>query len=820
MMKMKGLLVCSLALMVFFVAVSGGSSPSGDKVTYDKKSLVIDGQHRILFSASIHYPRSTPQMWPSLIAKAKKGGIDVIQTYVFWNLHEPQQGQYDFGGNNDLVKFIKEIQAQGLYASLRIGPYIESEWSYGGLPFWLHDIPGIVYRTDNEPFKNQMQRFTKKIVDMMKEDKLYASQGGPIIISQIENEYGIVEGAFHEKGKSYVRWAAQMAVGLQTGVPWMMCKQQDAPDPVINTCNGMRCGETFLGPNSPNKPAMWTENWTSFYQVYGEEPYIRSAEDIAYHVALFIAKKGSYVNYYMYHGGTNFGRTASAFVITGYYDQAPLDEYGLIRQPKWGHLKELHAAIKLCSNNLLFAEQIILPLSPQQEAYVYGDYRNSGECSAFLVNKDNRVAKVLFHDMLYQLPPNSISILPDCKVEAFNTAKVSSQHDKRTMVPIEKFDSNARWKEYTEAIPDFGKTSFRANGLLEQMNTTKDKSDYLWYTLSFQHDLPDEQVMLNVQSRGHVLRAFVNGNYAGSAHGTHKNPSFSMETNVTLSKGKNSISLLSQMVGLPDSGAYMERKVAGLHIVKIQHKDLSRNYWGYQVGLLGEKSEIYSDGGSSKVQWDKLGSTAKPLTWYKIHFDAPARSDPVALNLGSMGKGQAWINGQNIGRYWVSLRTPKGKPSQTWYHVPRSFLKSTGNLLVLLEEETGNPLGISLDKVLITTICGHVSESHLPPVSSWVEKNQRTKNNGQKQNRDGTPNVQLSCPQGKTISKILFASYGTPSGDCQGYAHGSCHASNSETIAQQACLGRRKCSISASSENFGDPCPTMLKTLVVDAQCI
>ncbi|EEF24497.1 beta-galactosidase, putative, partial [Ricinus communis] len=71
------------------------------------------------------------QMWPSLIGKAKEGGLDVIQTYVFWNLHEPQPGQYDFSGRYDLVKFVKEIQAQGLYVCLRIGPFIESEWTYG-----------------------------------------------------------------------------------------------------------------------------------------------------------------------------------------------------------------------------------------------------------------------------------------------------------------------------------------------------------------------------------------------------------------------------------------------------------------------------------------------------------------------------------------------------------------------------------------------------------------------------------------------------------------------------------------------------------------
>lgn len=239
-------------------------------------------------------------MWPDLISKAKQGGIDVIQTYVFWNLHEPQPGQYDFRGKSDLVKFISEVKKQGLYASLRIGPFIEAEWNYGGLPVWLRFVPNIVYRSDNEPFKFYMQNFTTKIVTMMKSAGLYASQGGPIILSQIENEYQNIEAAFGTEGPSYVTWAANMAVGLNTGVPWVMCKQTDAPDPVINSCNGMKCGETFAGPNSPKKPAIWTENWTSFFQTYGGGTYIRSAEDIAFNVALFIAKfAGSFINYYM-----------------------------------------------------------------------------------------------------------------------------------------------------------------------------------------------------------------------------------------------------------------------------------------------------------------------------------------------------------------------------------------------------------------------------------------------------------------------------------------------------------------------------------------
>lgn len=127
-------------------------------VSHDGRAIIIDGQRRVLLSGSIHYPRSTPevasvpllfhvyfhcitvnivfvnidlQMWPDLIRKAKEGGLDAIETYVFWNAHEPARRQYDFSGHLDLIRFIKTIQDEGLYAVLRIGPYVCAEWNYG-----------------------------------------------------------------------------------------------------------------------------------------------------------------------------------------------------------------------------------------------------------------------------------------------------------------------------------------------------------------------------------------------------------------------------------------------------------------------------------------------------------------------------------------------------------------------------------------------------------------------------------------------------------------------------------------------------------------
>ncbi|KAG5234369.1 beta-galactosidase [Salix suchowensis] len=710
-----------LSWAVLAVAIIRDSGVRGGEVTYDGRSLIVDGQRKILFSGSIHYPRSTPEMWPSLIAKAKEGGVDVIQTYVFWNLHEPRPGEYDFSGRNDVVGFVKEIQAQGLYVCLRIGPFIESEWTYGGFPFWLHDVPDIVYRSDNEPFKFYMQNFTTKIVSMMKSEGLYASQGGPIILSQIENEYQNVEAAFGDKGPPYVLWAAKMAVELQTGVPWVMCKQADAPDPVINTCNGMRCGETFGGPNSPTKPSLWTENWTSFYQVYGGEPYIRSAEDIAFHVTLFIAKKGSYINYYMFHGGTNFGRTASAYVITGYYDQAPLDEYGLIRQPKWGHLKDLHAAIKSCSTTILEGVQSNFSLGQLQQAYIFEE-KGAG-CAAFLVNNDQKNnATVEFRNLTFELLPKSISILPDCENIIFNTAKVNLEGNEITRTSSQLFDDADRWEAYTDVIPNFADTNLKSDTLLEHMNTTKDKSDYLWYTFSFQPNSSCTEPVLHVESLAHVASAFVNSKYAGSAHGSKdaKGP-FTMEAPIVLNDEMNNISILSTMVGLPDSGAFLERRYAGLTRVEIRCAqqevyNFTNNYeWGYQVGLSGENLNIYMREHLGNIEWNEVASaTDQPLTWFKIEFDAPKGDDPVVLNLSTMGKGEALVNGQSIGRYWLSFLTSRGQPSQTLYHIPRAFLNTSGNLLVLLEESGGDPLHISVDTVSRTGLQEHASRYHPP----------------------------------------------------------------------------------------------------------
>ncbi|XP_050219902.1 beta-galactosidase 9 isoform X1 [Mercurialis annua] len=847
-------------------------------VSYDRRSLIIDGHRRMLISGGIHYPRATPQMWPDLIAKSKEGGLDVIQTYVFWNGHEPVRGQYFFEGRYDLVKFVKLVGESGLFLHLRIGPYVCAEWNYGGFPVWLRDIPGIVFRTDNAPFKEEMQRFVKKIVDLMREEMLFSWQGGPVIMLQIENEYGNIEHSFGPGGKEYMKWAARMALGLDAGVPWVMCRQTDAPASIIDTCNAYYCDG--YKPNSNDKPIFWTEDWDGWFTTWGGSLPHRPVEDLAFAVARFFQRGGSFQNYYMYFGGTNFARTAGGpFYITSYDYDAPIDEYGLVSEPKWGHLKDLHAAIKLCEPALVAVDSAqYIKLGPKQEAHVYHanayaeglnltHHGTQSRCSAFLANIDeHREVNVRFLGQSYTLPPWSVSILPDCMNVVFNTAKVAAQTSikpmvltlpyvldnsapKKLMAHNESSLISSSWVTVKEPISLWSKNNITAEGILEHLNVTKDESDYLWYftriyisndDIAFWEE-KEVHPALTIDGMRDVLRVFINGQLTGSMIGRW----VKVVQPLQFQKGYNELVLLSQTVGLQNYGAFLEKDGAGLRgQIKLTgfkngDIDLSHRVWTYQVGLQGEYQKIYTAENNEKAGWTVLTRDDIPstFTWYKTYFDTPAGTDPLALDFGSMGKGQAWVNGHHIGRYWTlaapkegcqvcdyrgaydseKCRTNCGKPTQIWYHVPRAWLQTSNNLLVIFEETGGNPFEVSVKLRSAGVVCAQVSETHYPPLQRW---NHTGFKDGNVSVKDMTPEMQLHCQDGYIISSVEFASYGTPQGSCQKFSKGNCHSSDSLSVVSKACQGKNACNVAVSNSVFGDPCRGTVKTLAVEAKCV
>ncbi|KAA8516637.1 hypothetical protein F0562_016857 [Nyssa sinensis] len=809
------------------------------KVSYDSRAITINGERKLIISGSIHYPRSTPAMWPDLIKKAKEGGLNTIETYVFWNAHEPLRRQYEFSGNLDIIRFIRTIQDEGLYVFLRIGPYVCAEWNYGGFPVWLHSIPGIEFRTNNPQFENEMQNFTTLIVDKVKHAGLFASDGGPVILAQIENEYGNVMSSYGDAGKTYINWCANLAESLHVGVPWIMCQQWDTPASMIQSCNGWYCDQ--YQPSSHDVPKIWTENWTGWYKAWGGQDPHRTAEDLAFAVARFFQYGGTLQNYYMYHGGTNFGRVSGGpYIATTYDYDAPLDEFGNLNQPKWGHLKQLH--------NLLISMEKILTHGVTREID-FGNmmsatiFKYSGKRVCFFGNANNEEdITISFEGTNYTIPAWSVSILPDCFTEVYNTARVNTQTSVMVKSP-NKADQgrepyNLLWKwraEHFEHLKTDSKKKSHpqkdviyATQLFDQKVITNDTSDYLWYMTSLNIDDNEysdwkKDVKLQVHTGGPVLHAFVNGKHAGSQWGTNGKYDFVFETNIKLKPGNNSISLLSVTVGLQNYGAFFDDMQNGIvGPVKLiaknkQQKDLSKNEWVYRVGIHGiEKQQLYKEDCHYNRHWNLENlPTKRMFVWYKTSFEAPLGNDPIVLDLLGLGKGIAWVNGHNIGRYWPSYNADEngcsstcdyrgaysnskclsncGESSQRWYHVPRSFLRDEGNTLTLFEEFGGNPSLISVHTVTVEKVCANTYEGNI---------------------------LELSCQGGKVISDIKFASFGDPQGACGSFERGTCESPNSLAVVKKACLGKESCLIDVSESNFeASLCRVFPLRLAVEATC-
>ncbi|CAL1397860.1 unnamed protein product [Linum trigynum] len=835
-----------LLVVVLFECYCCIEKANSASVSYDHRALVIDGKRRILQSGSVHYPRTSPEMWPEIIRKSKEGGLDVIETYVFWNYHEPVRGQYYFEGRFDLVKFLRTVQDAGLMVHLRIGPYACAEWNYGGFPMWLHFLPGIQFRTTNSVFQSEMQRFLEKIVNLMNEENLFASQGGPVILAQVENEYGNVEWAYGLPGPNYVKWAADTALNLNVSVPWVMCQQYDAPDPIINTCNGFYCDQ--FTPNSPSKPKFWTENYPGWFAAFGSPVPQRPVEDVAFAVARFFEYGGTLQNYYMYFGGTNFGRTAGGPMIATSYDyDAPIDEYGFIRQPKWGHLRDLHQAIKQCEDHLVDGDSTQQSLGYNLEAHVY--CISSDDCAAFLANYGSSSdANVTFNGNTYFLPAWSVSVLPDSKNEIFNTAKVTTQrsiHDSplasnTTRNEVSLGESSWSWHKEEKGISG-SNNSFTAHGLLEHINTTEDTSDFLWYSTSFVNDGQAIDALLNIESLGQAALVFLNKNRVAFGFGNHDIAAFSLSQKVTLVEGTNTLDILSMMVGVQNYGPWFDVQKAGLVAVIVADFSsginmLSSRDWDYQVGLNGEslglEKEVNAANSSLWTQGTDM-PISESLVWYKTTFRSPEGNGPLVLDLAGMGKGEAWVNGQSIGRYWSTYLSPAagcsdtcdyrgphdakscltkcGQPSQTLYHIPRSWVHSGDNLLVLREELGGDPMQISVLSHTGQEICSVVSEDDPTPPESWRPNMEF---------RSQSPEVRLKCEQGWRITSINFAGFGSPEGDCGRFTPGACHA-DMLSVVQKACIGQEGCSIplSSATASLAEACPGVSKRFAVEALC-
>lgn len=299
--------------------------------------FLLDGEpHRIL-SGAIHYFRVHPDLWADRIRKAKLMGLNTIETYVAWNAHAPSPGVFDLTGGLDLGRFLDLVAAEGMHAIVRPGPYICAEWTNGGLPYWLFADGTVGVRRDEPGFLDAVQRYLEHLAPVLVPRQI--DHGGPIVLVQVENEYGA-----YGSDPVYLTKLEHMHRAIGLTVPFTSVDQpmgtmlEDGSLPSLHKTGsfGSRSASRLerLRQAQPTGPLMCSEFWDGWFDSWGEHHHTTPAADSARELDVLLAAGGS-VNIYMFHGGTNFGFTNGANdkgvyrpISTSYDYDAPLDEAG------------------------------------------------------------------------------------------------------------------------------------------------------------------------------------------------------------------------------------------------------------------------------------------------------------------------------------------------------------------------------------------------------------------------------------------------------------------------------------------------------------
>jgi beta-galactosidase len=311
-------------------------------VTIDGDHFVRDGKPYQIISGTIHYPRVPREYWRDRLKKARAMGLNTVETYVFWNLHEPQLGKFDFTGQLDVAAFIRTAQEEGLNVIVRPGPYVCAEWEAGGFPAWLFADPALQVRTRDPKFLEAADRYLMRVGEEL--GGLQVSRGGPIIAVQVENEYGSFG---HDK--EYMEHIHQSLIkaGLGEGLFYTSDGADQLPNdalPGVLAVINFGPGEAQrdfakLAKLRPGQPRMTGEYWDGWFDSWGNKQHAHTnAEQQAKEVA-WILSLGNSINLYMFHGGTTFGFMNGANFGMGpnghYYPQttsydydAALDEAG------------------------------------------------------------------------------------------------------------------------------------------------------------------------------------------------------------------------------------------------------------------------------------------------------------------------------------------------------------------------------------------------------------------------------------------------------------------------------------------------------------
>ncbi|MEU2232502.1 glycoside hydrolase family 35 protein [Streptomyces vietnamensis] len=564
----------------------------------DKAGFLLDGRPFRFLSGGLHYFRVHPEQWADRLHKARLMGLNTVETYVPWNLHQPRPDRFVLDGGLDLPRFL-DLAAEGLHVLLRPGPYICAEWEGGGLPSWLLAEPDIRLRTRDPRFLAAVDDYFSRLLTPLR--PYLASQGGPVLAVQAENEYG----AFGDD-TAYMEHIAGSLRRCGVDVPLFTCDQpvdleRGALPGVLATANfGSRSAEHLaeLRAKRPEGPLMTSEFWIGWFDRWGARHVVRDPDEAARELDELLAT-GASVNFYMFHGGTNFGFTNGANdkhtyrpTVTSYDYDSPLDEAGA-------------PAAKFTAFRDVIAKYAPVPSDPVPSP------------GAKLA-----VPAVALTE--------SAELLP-------SAAALASHIDSRQPLTMEELEQDFGFVLYETTLP------LRGPALLE---------------------------IEHVRDRAQV---FVDGQPAGVLERENHEHALAF----TVPRAGGVLSILVENQGRVNYGQ-------GIHDRK---------------GLLGA---VLVDGAEPAAWTNRplpltaledipfAATTATPVgpTFHRGAFDVTEPADTF-LHLDGWTKGNAWVNGFPLGRYW-------SRGPQRSLYVPAPVLRAGTNELVVLELHAG-PRGRTVD---------------------------------------------------------------------------------------------------------------------------
>lgn len=559
-----------------------------------KEDFYLNNNRIKIISGAMHYFRIVPEYWRDRLEKLKAMGCNTVETYVPWNLHEPKSGEFQFKGMLNIEGFIKLAEELELFVILRPSPYICAEWEFGGLPAWLLAEDGMKVRSSYEPFLAKVDKYYDKLFQIV--TPLQINYGGPIIMMQIENEYG-----YYGNDKNYLGRLKDIMTRCGTVVPFVT---SDGPwgealnsgmlveENILPTANfGSNPKEHFpkLKAIIGDRPLMCMEFWIGWFDDWGNEHHVRECSEVSDDLDQIL--KEGHVNIYMFHGGTNFG-----FMNGSNYQEK---------------------------------------LTPDTTSYDYdalltecGDITPKYEEFKKVISKYREIPEVKFSTEINKIAYGKIPLVNS--VSLFNTLdKISTPVHSQYTLPMEKLGQN------------YGYILYRA-----KVKTTSKQQKFK---------------ILGGSDRANV--------YVNEKHMlTQYDKELGVLSDIVFDSENNKLDILMENMGRVNFGEKLNYQRKGIvdGVLLDTHAHAGFNHYCLPLDNI-EQVDFKAD--------YKQNTPA----FYKFEFEASILGDTF-IRFDGWGKGCAFVNGFNIGRFWEI------GPQKSLY-IPAPLLKMGKNVIIIFETE-------------------------------------------------------------------------------------------------------------------------------------